>query len=454
MNETEGNAGTLYLTVNPSDVVMDGKEFTLRASDNSVSKVALSPLETCTDQLLWGYYRHANSANGFYSAKATISKDVVKDVTLSFNMESVIKDIQGIMQDWSTVSSSDIAKIFMAVRDGMTAKVPRLGVQAQWKDTLGWKNYVSKYELAAVSLKPVGYDFFYEIDQKGGFSPAIVKFQNKLTAKEKAIATELINKIAQAVAINLNLSDFAGGNVVVDVANNKVWIVIPNGAITNGTEVLIAQGSLGGGQPTSDIYLPVTPNDPVEGGYKIDISSIFTTVLNAINTELAKVNAASESGITKVLNKVIDIENKVFNKVISAAKAPGRFIQPALIARCGQLGYFYPSRIFSAPTLVKRGTKILFYPTTLTAEIVAPAFKKYVAVVGAWKSGNVNEDRGAAQYNTGVLNNVFDGNVYNADKPFEYTVDAPDGTVLEFIYEAVGYNGKVAGKKYYIEVYE
>ena len=46
MNETEGNAGTLYLTVNPSDVVMDGKEFTLRASDNSVSKVALSPLET------------------------------------------------------------------------------------------------------------------------------------------------------------------------------------------------------------------------------------------------------------------------------------------------------------------------------------------------------------------------------------------------------------------------
>lgn len=451
MNEAEGNAGTLYLTVNPSDVVMDGKEFTLRASDNSVSKVALSPLETSTEQLLWGYYRRAeNSPNGFYSAKATISKDVAKDVTLSFNMEPVAKDIQGIMQDWSNVTPADIAKVFMAVRDGLTAKVPRLGVQAQWKDANGWKNYVSKYELLAVSLKPVGYDFLSDMD----FSPAIVKFQNKITAKEKAIATEVINKIAQMVAINLNLSDFAGGNVVVDVANNKVWIVIPNGAITNGTEVLIAAGSLGGGQPTSDIYLPVTPND-VAGGYKIDISSIFTTVLNTINNELAKVNAASESGITKVLNKVIDIENKVFNKVVSAAKNPGRFIQPALIARSAQLGYFYPSRIFSAPTLVKRGTKILFYPTTLTAEVVAPAYMKYVAVVGAWKSGDINQDRGAAQYNTGgVLNQPFYGSDYNAEKPFEYTVDAPDGTVLEFVYEAVGYNGKVAGKKYYIEVYE
>ena len=38
--------------------------------------------------------------------------------------------------------------------------------------------------------------------------------------------------------------------------------------------------------------------------------------------------------------------------------------------------------------------------------------------------------------------------------PFEYTIDAPAGTVLEFVYECLGYNGKVAGKKYYIEVSE
>jgi hypothetical protein len=437
MNEAKGNAGTLYLTVNPSDVVMDGKEFTLRASDNSVSKVALSPLETSTEQLLWGYYRRAeNSPNGFYSAKATISKDVAKDVTLSFNMEAVTKDIEGIMQDWSNVTPADIAKVFMAVRDGMTAKVPRLGVQAQWKDANGWKNYVSKYELLAVSLKPVGYDFLSDMD----FSPAIVKFQNKITAKEKAIATEVINKIAQALVFELKLDPTTSGDVKID-ADGNVFVVVDlaDQNITIPASVL---------STATDVTLNVHNKE-------IDITPLFKAINSAIQTKLAQVNSDASGAITKVLNKVIDIENKVFNKVISAAKAPGRFIQPALIARSAQLGYFYPSRLFNAPTLVKRGTKVLFYPTTLTAEVVAPAYMKYVAVVGAWKSGDINQDRGAAQYNTGgVLNQPFYGSDYNADKPFEYTVDAPDGTVLEFVYEAVGYNGKVAGKKYYIEVYE
>jgi hypothetical protein len=52
------------------------------------------------------------------------------------------------------------------------------------------------------------------------------------------------------------------------------------------------------------------------------------------------------------------------------------------------------------------------------------------------------------------MNKVIDGNIYNMSTPFEYTIDAPAGTVLEIIYETLGYNGKVAGKKYYIEVFE
>ena len=57
-------------------------------------------------------------------------------------------------------------------------------------------------------------------------------------------------------------------------------------------------------------------------------------------------------------------------------------------------------------------------------------------------------------YNTGVLNTVVDGNEFNVMNPFEYQLNYPAGTVLEFVYECLGYNGKVAGKKYYIEVSE
>ena len=445
MVEGPGNAGKLYLTVNPSNVNMAGKEFTLRSSDNKVSKVALSQLEVCTEQLKWGYNRAA-SANGFYVATAEIKKEEANEVALSFNLKGMATEIQNIMSDWSKTSASDIAKLALTIHNGMKADVPRLGVQAQWKDDLGWKNYVSKYDVAAFSVKPLGYDFLYKMDFSGG----IVKFQNKLTAKEKAIAQELINEIAQALAFELNLPVTTSTNVVI-TADGKVKIVLPAGSIYNGTEVLIAAGSIGGTYPTDNITMPVTPK---AGGYEIDITPLIQSMGTAINNQLSKVSDTATGTINKYLDKIINLENKIFGKVEAVAKNPNRYIQPALVAKCEQLGFFYPSRIFTTPTQIKRGQKIMFYPTTLTGELVAPAYKKYVAVSGAWDVNDINNTKNAKSFNAIPMNTVFNGADYNMTKPFEYTVDAPAGTVLEIIYECLGYNGKVAGKKYYIEVYE
>lgn len=450
MVEGAGNAGLLYLTVNPSDVIMDGKEFTLRTSDNQVSKVTLSPLVASDKQLKWGYKRAAG--NGFYVAAAEIKKEDVKDVAMSFDMKTLAKDVQAMMQ--RSISASDIARLALDVREAMTFDIPRLGVQAQWKDTLGWKNYVSKYELAAFSVKPLGYDFLYNTD----FSPAIVKFQNQIIAKEKAIAQEVINEIADAIKIQIGLPTTSGN---VKVVGNNVYIVMPANSINisgNATYTIPANAFAAGvpaaAYPINAVVSATNPNE-----IELDITSVFNAIKNGIEQSIAGIDDKAAGIVNKVLNKVIDVENKVFSKIISVAKNPNRFIQPALIARSEQLGSFYPSRIFFAPTEVKKGTTIKFYPTTLTGEVVAPAFKKYVAVTGAWKTDNINygniismED--AKQYNTGVLNTIFDGAVYNIDTPFEYTVDAPAGTVLEFTFECLGYNGKVAGKKYYIAVYE
>jgi len=455
MVEGAGNAGKLYLTVNPNDVVMDGKEFTLRASDNTVSKVALSPLETCTEQLKWGYNRAA-SANGFYVATAEIKKENANDVALSFNLKGLATEIQGIMSDWSSASASDIAKLALTIHDGMKADVPRLGVQAQWKDDLGWRNYVSKYDVAAFSVKPLGFDFLYNMDFSGG----IIKFHNKLTAKEKAIAQELINEIAQALAFELNLGTVSSENVMID-ADGNVWILISPNPLSNGTgastSFTIPAGWFG---LTADVTLKTLPDyiDPSTGistgKYAIDITPLMNAIQNAIGNQLGKVSDTATGTIHKYLDKIINLENKIFGKLEAVAKNPNRYIQPALVAKCEQLGFFYPSRIFTAPTQIKRGQKIMFYPTTLTGEIVAPAFKKYVAVCGAWDVENINNTKNAKSFNATPMNTVFNGADYNMSKPFEYTVDAPAGTVLEIIYECLGYNGKVAGKKYYIEVYE
>ena len=458
MKEGAGNAGKLYLTVNPSDVIMDGKEFTLRTSDNQISKVVLSPLATCDEQLKWGYKRAA-SANGFYVATAEIKKDNVKDVALSFDLKNITSQIQDIMQDWSKAGASDLVKLLWAVSDGMKVDAPRLGVQAQWKDTLGWKNYVSKYDLAAFSVKPVGYDFLYDAD----FSPAIVKFQNKITAKEKAIAQDLNKAIAEMIN---NAIPYPSGTPTVDAiwttvdgtGKKHVWMKISginfSAPSANTVVYTIEKGSMSTTPqiPTSDVNITISAN-AISGTTEATVE--ITEIYDNITAGLSKVSDKASSMVEKYLNKIINFENKIFNKVVSVAKNPNRYVQPALVAKSEALGYFYPSRLYDVPTQIKKGTKISFYPTTLTGEVVAPAFKKYVAVTGAWSIDDMSEDRNASKFNNnGVLNTIFDGDLYNLQKPFEFTVDAPAGTVLEFTYECLGYNGKVAGKKFYIEVFE
>ena len=477
-----GNAGKLYLTVNPSNVDFEKASFTLRASDNTISKVQLSPLEACTEQLKWGYKRAAseNSPNGFYVANAKIDSKDVKDVTLNFNLKSIASDVQSIMQDWSKTSAADIAKLALKVVEGMKTDAPRLGVQYQWKDATSpnpWKNYVSKYDLAAVSVKPLGFNDLNDAHYHEG----IVKFKNKLTAKEKAFEMELINEIAQMIVVNIPWPNVVttvptlDGVYTIQGADGKMHVHIKatanfSGATASKT-VYITAGSIYTNTGVSDpvpslpsTNVPITiPAISVSGTAPVDldITEVYATIKNSIENTINGLNDNISSTIDKYMNKLINAQNKVFNKVISVAKNPNRYLQPALIGSCNQFkGYFYPSRNYLAPTQIKKGQKIMFYPTTLTGETVVPAFKKYVAISGVWKVDDIYSTDDAKDANDKAdkdgkyLNTVFDGAQFNIQNGFEIeTGELKAGYVYEFIYECLGYNGKVAGKKYYIEVY-
>ena len=471
MLEGAGNAGKLYLTVNPSDVDMTGKEFTLRASDNTVSKVALSKLKACTEQLKWGYNRAA-SANGFYVATAEIKKESVNDVALSFNLKGMAKQIQSMMSDWSKTSASDIAKLALTIHDGMKTNVPRLGVQAQWKDTLGWKNYVSKYDVAAFSVKPLGFDFLLTKDEDGNvvpmdFSQGIVKFKNKLTAKEQALGQEILALLKVSIDIPAgatgDIEKTADGKYIltVTVKNGQFGGYEADGVtpkpVVDFTDLENAIANLPGSTYVPYIFKVYLPKGDTK--IPVDITALFTALKN-VETALGKASDKIEDYIKKLIN----LQNKIFGKAEAFASNVNRYIQPALIGKCNQFnGYFYPSRNYLAPTQIKKGQKIMFYPTTLTGEIVAPAFKKYVAISGVWKVSDINSTDGAKAANDAVnaaagkkyLNTVFDGAEFNMSNGIEInTGSLKPGYVYEFIYECLGYNGMVAGKKYYIEVYE
>ena len=67
----EGNAGTLYVTINPNTVDFTGQVLTLENSQAEASKITLGALKQSDKTLTFGWTRAAG--NGFYEAPATLA---------------------------------------------------------------------------------------------------------------------------------------------------------------------------------------------------------------------------------------------------------------------------------------------------------------------------------------------------------------------------------------------
>ena len=513
-DESEGNAGTVYVTVNPSNVDFTGKTIDLRTSNNKLAPVTLGTLNPSEKLLMWGLTR-ANSANSFYEAKATISKQDIGNTTLKFDMASVKSAVKEIINNWRTPSNINKTELANAVYKNMQQNVARLGVQATWEDAITGqqKSYVSKYDLAAITAKPLGFDFLYGSD----FSPYVTKIQDKVTGKIHALESD----IKSLLVFNLGLE---GLPTSIDLKVNPSKTVFTADVYAAGTlpkEVVITGlnefiNELKSAKPSISkdankqphlVYTykdGTTSNDELAEGYgfgdvkrmsvdidnveiiydinttptvsvsnynegdkiataKVDISEFINDMNASIGASTAGLNQMLDAvnGLQgKIDSKLAQISNmissysstllkytdKVFGVAASLLKNPNRFLQPALFASNGDKVLNLSTEALM-PTQVVTGGQIALFPTSFTGELVAPAFKKYIAVTkvtgGSLKREQINDIEG--------FNTVLDGNAYNQSKPLIINADDSwKGATVEIIYEALGYNGKVAGRKYYI----
>jgi len=241
----EGNAGTLYVTVNPSNVDFTGTNFTLRTTDNKVSIMELSALEPANDeQLNFGYTRAgatANAANGFYKVKATVTDiNAAAQLAPQFNIKSVGSDIVQVMKDVKATAIAaknehavsgaraivkDLANVVADVYANSSNILPRLGMQANWIDEVtGAKSVTSKYEIAATAIKPLGFGTLGKYWNLKGidFTPThqFIKYIDG-----KAIDKEIYDLIVENLKLELNLNlgldiNFEQLQVAVDPQNN------------------------------------------------------------------------------------------------------------------------------------------------------------------------------------------------------------------------------------------
>ena len=169
----EGNAGTLYLTVNPNTVDFTGVKFELVNSIEEKSGVELSSIAPSDRKLSFGMSRAGNN-NGFYEAKATLTYDNVSKVKANIDLDA----LKGIVRDVTDRKDGvNVTNILTTLVQQMDDVLDANAVKATWTDELGQtRSTYSHYAVAATAVKPLSYAFGKDFNVKK--MPGIERAEN------------------------------------------------------------------------------------------------------------------------------------------------------------------------------------------------------------------------------------------------------------------------------------
>ena len=469
----EGNAGTLYLTINPNTVDFTGVTLGMESSAGNASPVKLSPLAYSDRELTFGFTRSAD--NGFYEAKATLAAGDIDAAKMKIDYTTLESEAKDIIKNKDKASVLTFgAALINSVQDVM----PAYGVKASWKDETegNTHNLFSEYGLATTAIKPLSYAFLKD-------------FKVNLPGEEKL--QNLLNKIFNKIntTINLNMPDFSDVNinfgtidissidtkitvnfqyVLQDADGKPVYVLVTNkeGKLTwkstNETEITY-DGTTWHDANTGDVieFHQININKDID----VDLYNTLKEIIDKVNAQWT----SAQNDLTKMLNEIQKLNNinnqinasisnikndvkselsklisRAYNKLNSIfSSAPNRALQPVLVAKTGDKIKLL-SRSMISPTKVS-GSSLTLYPTSFSLELLAPAYKKFVAVTDVWNADGTEAAASVGQ----AANGENMKKVIDSEK--SCTLNGQAGYIYEISYSAVDYHGKVTTKKFYVQ---
>lgn len=546
------NAGKLYMTLNPAEVSLAGKSFALVNSLGEESPVKISNVKVSEDKLAFGYTR---GAVALYEAEAAIDAADVEAAKLRVE----ISDLKDALQDVVTVSdgvnvSDLVSTLYAVVNDIADANA----VQATWADSYGAHTVYSDFGLAAVAVKPLGYNFLADVNVQSmpgynramnflngmydklftfvkvripdlGFNDLVLPEIKKIEIAE--LSDELLAKFKVTVHENVTVKvpvkmditvpapkmddvtvDIPGVEVYVPeqkvqttvkgqwvtvesqevevvledastaiaiIPEHKEWIddrvvevIIPADTyMTNGTTVTIKGDQL----LIKDFVVSIdeqVETDVVIGPFEYDMSEAVKDLYGDLTGSIEDVNdmLAGLQDFMDEVNAMLDqfkgYENKIENVLdeveVKVKKNLNQYLDKLNAKVCGLInsfnsrlqptmlvstvdGFNMLSSMMGAPTVVDNASAV-FVPTSYTAEILAPASKKFVAVTKAYDA-NGNEDIAAAKAaNVGDFATVLPGGTRTVQ------FNGQVGYTYEIAYSAVDFYGMISTTKYYVRV--
>ncbi len=458
-----GNAGTLYVTVNPNTVDATGATAILVNSQDSKSGVMLSPLAETDKVLNFGYTRA--TGNGFYEAKATVTPSVVDEVSprISYDdlkgLKDEIKDAVNAIRNKGNV---DITGLVYSVYSISSNILDAQAVKFPWSDTDINGNTIeratySQYSLAATAVHPLSFAFAKDVHYDE--FPGINKVED--------IIGDMFNKIEDAIP-TIDVDDL---NIHIEIEDFVFDPVeLEDGSVVVNVDIVDEETGKHYKQ-TIDITDKVEEavNEAL-GSAAGDVSAYIKDVVDQLNEQVAQINDIIDQlrDINEIGNKLDEVEDKIYdylskgeNLLLKLVNNANELLQPMMLAKTAD-SYVVLSRSASAPTKFRAASMttdgIILRPTTYSAEVLAPAFKKFVGVANVYKDGksaqggdaNCQAALKAANSSSEGFCTVQEGDWNKAQ--FKVSSQYKKGYVYEIVYTAADYSGKIVVKRFYIEL--
>ncbi len=448
-----GNAGYLYVSLNPTELDPSLVKVELVNSQGEPAKgFELGDIENTDKVLTFGYTR---AKNGFYQIPVIASDPQNDDIALDKgSLKEAAQNILGELKDHKG-NDLDLSKIASALyKNNLNNKLQAYTVKASYylfnpeTGKLELKHAVAPtYNVAAFAVKPLSFNFAKDnqyLDKVGAklsnyvipsLSSKLAKYINAIDFQVEYKGDKQID-VYTIFATNYFECVQDGDDVVI-----KGWTKDENGywvygdgeryRIHNATVTKVGYDSYGTNQ--ENVYVIKTTDKTVEN------------LLTSINNQIAGKLTDVKNDINKVVNKwdnLIAKVNPLLNKVGSKLGSANQLLQPTIL---------YVDQNGNPNTLStlhgRLGTRFVgtgettLYPTSWTAELLAPAYAKKVYVEGNPKGAQIIAD-GVAQ----TEETQFDGTINNV------TFKATAADTYTIVYKAIDYSGVEVEKTYSVVV--
>jgi hypothetical protein len=225
-----GNAGKIYVTVNPSSVDFSGKTLNLVTTGGDESPVELTPLKASNENLMY-LKTNTRGDNAFYETYATIPAEKLGKAFVSWepeNMEDFKEQIVELFKGHENNKQEIVEMIRTIYNLVINNDIPAYRLQATWGDK-GYKTY-SQTNIAAVAIKPLSYAF--DLSDEAQYDGEAITALEKLESKAVKVATKTASTQAKIWRF---LDRF---NIYADKAFQNInWAIQPTLLIATGDEV-------------------------------------------------------------------------------------------------------------------------------------------------------------------------------------------------------------------------